>query len=143
MSMENLNNGNVNETIQKYLNDPEHKVVFLVGAGVSAESGVPTVNWFFDEFFKQMGLPDVALKWIRQSRIPFEFVMEILQKRFKGKVDELCKVFKGSTPNDIHHLVMSAFLKYENVSVLSSNFDPLLEKAAQKSLSFLIALYEC
>lgn len=101
------------------------KIVFLTGAGVSAESGVPT---FRDSggLWEGYDVEDVASiqGWYRNPRLMLQFYTE----RRKAMLDVL--------PNDAHRAIARLEEKYE-VVVITQNVDDLHERGGSTNVLHL------
>ena len=93
------------------------KIVFLTGAGMSAESGVSTFR-DSDGLWENYSVEEVCTHeaWVRQPEVLLEFY-NMLRHKYKD-----CK------PNDGHRLVASLQDRYD-VQVITQNVDDLHEQA--------------
>ena len=93
------------------------KIVFLKGAGMSAESGVSTFR-DSDGLWENYSVEEVCTHeaWVRQPAVLLEFY-NMLRHKYKD-----CK------PNDGHRLVASLQDRYD-VQVITQNVDDLHEQA--------------
>ncbi len=110
---------------QDFLNSvaKAHSVVFFTGAGISAESGIPTFRgkdgiWNklkpeelanFDAFLKN---PDMVWEWYNHRR----------------------KIVHESKPNPAHRAIVEAGNIFPEVSVITQNIDNLHKRAGSKTV---------
>lgn len=102
-----------------------NKLVIFVGAGVSANSGIPTWGELIKEMAKDLGefddehSPDLYLK------IPQYFYNERGEKEYFEKLNDVF-VSKKYKPNPIHEEIY----KLAPTHIITTNYDTLLEEAA-------------
>jgi len=101
------------------------KLVFLTGAGISAESGIPT---FRDAggLWDQYRIEDICTHeaWLRQPAVLLDFYNNLRRK------------FMNCQPNDGHRLVAQCEEKYD-VQVITQNIDDLHEQAGSHKVLYL------
>ncbi len=97
------------------------------GAGISFNSGLPIVPDLVKKILSELDLTEKDASIILNSNIPFEFFVETIKNEVD--VDEILDIFSYGEPNTNHNLiaelVMVGFIK----TVLTTNFDLLIEKA--------------
>lgn len=101
------------------------KIVFLTGAGMSAESGISTFR-DADGLWENYSVEDVCTHdaWVRQPEVCLEFYNMLRRK------------FKDCEPNDGHRLVAALQNKFD-VEVITQNVDNLHEQAGQRKVLHL------
>lgn len=101
------------------------KIVFLTGAGMSAESGVSTFR-DSDGLWENYSVEEVCTHeaWLRQPQVLLEFY-NMLRIKYKD-----CK------PNEGHRLVAALQDKYD-VHVITQNVDDLHEQAGSRKVLHL------
>lgn len=102
------------------------KLVFLTGAGISAESGIPTFRDSVDGLWENYNVDEVATsKAIKTNpEVVYKFCNE-LRKKY-----EKCK------PNDAHRIIAELEKDYE-VYVITQNIDNLHEQAGSTNVLHL------
>lgn len=101
------------------------RIVFLTGAGMSAESGISTFR-DSDGLWENYSVEEVCTHeaWVRQPEVLLEFYNMLRRK------------FKDCRPNEGHRLVSSLEDRYE-VQVITQNVDNLHEQAGSKHVIHL------
>ena len=101
------------------------RIVFLTGAGMSAESGVSTFR-DSDGLWENYSVEEVCTHdaWLRQPAVLLEFY-NMLRRKYKD-----CK------PNEGHRLVASLQDRYD-VQVITQNVDNLHEQAGSRNVLHL------
>lgn len=101
------------------------RIVFLTGAGMSAESGISTFR-DSDGLWENYSVEEVCTHeaWVRQPGVLLDFY-NMLRRKFKD-----CK------PNEGHRLVAALEEKYD-VQVITQNVDNLHEQAGSKHVLHL------
>lgn len=101
------------------------RIVFLTGAGMSAESGISTFR-DSDGLWENYSVEEVCTHeaWLRQPALLLDFY-NMLRRKFKD-----CK------PNDGHRLVAS-LQEWFDVEVITQNVDNLHEQAGSKKVLHL------
>lgn len=101
------------------------RIVFLTGAGMSAESGISTFR-DSDGLWENYSVEEVCTHeaWVRQPEVLLEFYNMLRRK------------FKDCHPNEGHRLVASLEDRYE-VQVITQNVDNLHEQAGSKHVIHL------
>lgn len=101
------------------------KLVFLTGAGISAESGIPT---FRDSggLWDQYRIEDICTHdaWERQPSLLLNFYNQLRRK------------FMNCRPNEAHRLVARCEDNYD-VQVITQNIDNLHEQAGSRKVLYL------
>lgn len=102
------------------------KLVFLTGAGISAESGIPTFRGAADGLWENYKVEDVATAYaIRDNpSLVYRFINELRNK------------YKDCQPN-LAHKIIAELEKDYNVTVITQNIDNLHEKAGSTNIIHL------
>lgn len=109
----------------------ESKFTVLAGAGISYESGLPTVSSFYKHFLPIFFTEDdanVIVDIIRNSKIPFERMMEHIFSHTDNDLT-LLDIFSKGEPNFNHRALSRLFLCGKLDDIYTTNFDCLIEKA--------------
>lgn len=102
------------------------KIVFLTGAGISAESGIPTFRGAIDGLWENHNVEEVATaKAIEEHpEVVYKFINEL---RFK---------YKDCVPNYAHKAIAELEKDYD-VTVITQNIDNLHEQAGSSRVIHL------
>ena len=102
------------------------KVVFLTGAGISAESGIPTFRGAIDGLWENHNVEEVATHEaiVDNPEIVYSFMNELRNK------------YKDCKPNEAHKLIAGLEKDYD-VVVITQNIDDLHEKAGSTNVIHL------
>lgn len=102
------------------------KIVFLTGAGISKESGIPTFRDAGDGLWENCNVQEVATHSaiVRNSDLVYKFINELRNK------------YKDCTPNEAHKLIAELEKDYE-VVVITQNIDTLHEQAGSTNVVHL------
>lgn len=110
------------------------KVAILCGAGISFNSGAPTVIPYLKEFLKKMEMEQTDIDTVLSANIPFELVNEIVDITTINILKPLLTgMFSGLEPNLNHFLLANLIKKNFLNSILTTNFDTLIEQACLES----------
>jgi tetratricopeptide (TPR) repeat protein len=104
--------------------------VIFCGAGISRHSGIPVVNEFINYVLEKISSPeDDKNIFFNETnlRIPFESFIQILKEN--SNITELLNVFSFGEPNSNHLLIASLIKAGKIKTVVTTNFDNLIEKA--------------
>ena len=105
----------------------EKKTVVFCGAGISFHSGLPLANDLVKYLLEKLNTNKEDINAIINSSLPFESFIESL--RSNSNVNEILEIFKHGEPN-ANHLLLAKLAKAKYLStILTTNFDPLIEKA--------------
>ncbi|MEJ9230297.1 SIR2 family protein [Peribacillus butanolivorans] len=108
-----------------------NKLVVFVGAGVSANSGMPTWGQLIEEMSKDLGEFDVANTSDIYLKIPQFYFNERGEKEYFEKLNEVFLSRKYKT-NPIHNEIF----KLNPTHIITTNYDTLLEEAAIEGGNF-------
>lgn len=99
------------------------KIVIFSGAGLSAESGIPTFRDNKNGLWENYDVEDVATPggWKRNPKLVLQFYAD----RYKN--------IKSCEPNDAHRAIAKLQEKYEVINI-TQNIDDLLERAGCKTV---------
>lgn len=102
------------------------KIVFLTGAGISKESGIPTFRDAGDGLWENCNVQEVATHSAiaRNPDLVYKFINELRNK------------YKDCTPNEAHKLIAELEKDYE-VVVITQNIDTLHEQAGSTNVIHL------
>ena len=102
------------------------KIVFLTGAGISKESGIPTFRDAGDGLWENYDVQEVATHSaiVRNPDLVYKFINELKNK------------YKDCTPNEAHKLIAELEKDYE-VVVITQNIDTLHEQAGSTNVVHL------
>ena len=102
------------------------KIVFLTGAGISAESGIPTFRGAIDGLWENHRVEEVATaKAIKEHpEIVYKFINELRNK------------YKDCKPNSAHRAIADLEKDYD-VTVITQNIDNLHEQAGSSRVIHL------
>ena len=105
----------------------EKSTAIFCGAGISYNSGLPLATDLVKSILEIIDINDNDASAILNSNIPFEFFIETI--RNEVSVDEILDVFSKGNPN-INHELIAELIKLGFIkTVLTTNFDLLIEKA--------------
>lgn len=105
------------------------KTVLFLGAGISRNSGIPMVAQLVPYILQKLDVTKEETELVMNSDLPFEVFMEILHE--SSNIDRLLDVFEGGQPNAMHILI-ARLVKAEHLkTIVSTNFDTLIEKALE------------
>lgn len=102
-----------------------NKLVIFVGAGVSANSGMPTWNELIKEFAKDLGDFEVDKSPDLYMKIPQYYFNERGEKEYFEKLNQIFRKKKYKS-NPIHKEIF----KLKPTHIITTNYDTLLEEAA-------------
>ena len=102
------------------------KIVFLTGAGISKESGIPTFRDAGDGLWENCNVQEVATHSaiVRNPDLVYKFINELRNK------------YKDCPPNEAHKLIAELEKDYE-VVVITQNIDTLHEQAGSTKVVHL------
>lgn len=102
------------------------KIVFLTGAGISKESGIPTFRDAGDGLWENCNVQEVATHSaiVRNPDLVYKFINELRNK------------YKDCTPNEAHKLIAELEKDYK-VVVITQNIDTLHEQAGSTNVVHL------
>lgn len=102
------------------------KIVFLTGAGISKESGIPTFRDAGDGLWENCNVQEVATHSaiVKNPDLVYKFINELRNK------------YKDCTPNEAHKLIAELEKDYE-VVVITQNIDTLHEQAGSTNVVHL------
>lgn len=102
-------------------------VSFLTGAGISFNSGIPTVVMIVHEILKELGATEKEIQLLQQSGLPFEAYMETVL--FFTDAAPLMNLFRIGQPNANHYFLAACCEQLGNPLMVTTNFDTLAEEA--------------
>ena len=110
----------------------------FVGAGISLNSGIPTVPSIINKIVHLLPLTKFDQKCFLNKKFPFEAFMQRIQTVVP--IDELLHLFDLGNPNHAHRLIAQLVKKKVVRVIVTTNFDTLIETALRnENISFKIA----
>ncbi|MCJ0600250.1 SIR2 family protein, partial [Enterococcus cecorum] len=101
-------------------------LILFIGAGISANSNLPTWSKLIEELKKDLGLSDNDnLDYLKIAQIYYD---TFGQQAYLQKIEELFKIFPTPKPTNIHDLILKIAPKH----IITTNYDSLMEQAARK-----------
>jgi NAD-dependent SIR2 family protein deacetylase/tetratricopeptide (TPR) repeat protein len=105
------------------------EVAIFVGAGISKDSGLPLASDLMRTILKELALEGEIIDDVLNSNIPFEAFMESFSF---FELEKLFDLFLQGEPN-VNHFLIGRLVKEGCInSIMTTNFDILLEKAFKK-----------
>lgn len=104
-----------------------HETAIFCGAGISYNSGLPLANDLIKYVLKTLDVKDSNSKKILNSNLPFESFIQTLTDEVN--VDSILDIFLKGEPNINHELIAGLINKGLVKTILTTNFDTLIEKA--------------
>lgn len=103
------------------------KNALFCGAGISYNSGLPLVNNLIKKILESMGVETSEIEMVLNSDLPFEAFIETIHREVS--IDEILDIFDIGEPNTNHELIAELIGKGLIKTVVTTNFDRLIEKA--------------
>jgi len=110
--------------IRKAMNN--NKLVIFVGAGVSANSGLPSWKDLVNEFRKGIGLKENELSDDDYLKIPQYYYNLRKEKEYYELINEVFNV--NAVPNILHDLIF----QFNPTTIITTNYDELIEERAEE-----------
>jgi SIR2-like domain len=124
-----LDNSFIKTSIRKIKEASDNnKLVLFVGAGVSANSGVPNWGQVIEKMAKDLGIVEVDNSLETYLKIPQYYFNERGEKEYFDKLHEIF-LAKKYTTNPIH----KELFKLNPIHIVTTNYDNLLENAANEN----------
>ena len=111
-----------------------NQVAIMAGAGISLNSGMPIVygnNGLVPSILSHINMLEEDVKLVLSYKLPFEGFMEQIKKA--GNFLELLNMFNGGNPSIIHFFLGELYNNSYINTVLTTNFDTLIEKTFENS----------
>lgn len=107
-------------------------VAILCGAGISRNSGIPTVKHINSQLVKELTIRKNDSEAIKEvlEKLPFEAVIECILEIFPNA--PVFEIYKRGTPGGLHAFIAESVVKNCVTSVVTTNFDTLIEDAFPK-----------
>jgi NAD-dependent SIR2 family protein deacetylase len=123
-----LDNSFIKTSIRKIKEASDNnKLVLFVGAGVSANSGVPIWKQVIKKMAEDLGIKEIEDSIETYLKIPQYYFNERGEKEYFDKLHEIF-LSKQYTPNPIH----KELFKLNPIHIVTTNYDNLLESAANE-----------
>lgn len=108
------------------------EVLVFCGAGISRNSGLPVVGEIVPYILDKLGVQKEHQDLILDERknlkgMPFELFMEIIYE--SGGIGKMNDIYDAGEPNVNHILISELIKKHQLKTVVTTNFDQLIEKA--------------
>ena len=107
------------------MNDDE--LIIFVGAGVSANSGLPSWSKLIKELKKELSLEDDVNDYLKIAQIYYN---KWGRQKYIQKINSIFYNFSDAVPNTIHREI----LKIQPAHIITTNYDNLLEDILYKSV---------
>ncbi len=108
----------------------EKPLTIFAGAGVSFDSGIPTVNLIKQEILANLPLTQEHRQELLELNFPFELFMAIIKARIP--LEDLYPIFKSEILGLAHQLVANLYARDFLKDIYTTNFDTLFESALEK-----------
>jgi len=108
----------------------EKELALFCGAGISKNSGLPLANELKQYILGKLPIAKRDVDEIMNSSLPFEAFMETISEN--TDISKILEVFQSGEPNTNHILVARLAKNGYLKTVLTTNFDLLIEKALKK-----------
>ena len=108
----------------------EESLALFLGAGVSFDSGIPGARALEERLLEVLPLDRQDVQTVLSSNLPFEAFMELLA--LNSSIDRLLDIFKAKQPNRNHRLVAKLTKAHLIKTIVTTNFDVLLETAFEE-----------
>ncbi len=108
------------------------RVAFLVGAGASVNSGIPTVNGIYDEILKVLNFTKEEYDDFYGNVFPFETFMACIKDIIPEYFSLFLDIFKAKEFNSNHYFMANCIKNGFAQDIFTTNFDNLIEKALER-----------
>lgn len=108
----------------------EESLALFLGAGVSFYSGIPGARALEERILEVLPLDRQDVQTVLCSNLPFEAFMELLA--LNSNIDRLLDIFRAGKPNRNHRLVAKLTKAHLIKTIVTTNFDALLEMALEE-----------
>lgn len=108
------------------------RVVLFCGAGISRDSGLPLAAELSVQLLRQLPLTAKDRTRLLAAGLPFELILQTLTDSTES-VDTLLETFSPGRPNTNHHLIARLVASRWVRSIVTTNFDLMLEQALEAS----------
>lgn len=121
------------------------QVALFCGAGISFNSGLPLANTLIKHILRELDLKDADLPLLLQSKLPFEAFIQTLMDEVES--DHLLEIFGQGEPSTTHDFIAGLIKRGYITTVMTTNFDQLIEKALEnigfkKDADYLVYITE-
>lgn len=119
---------NLDELISEIGNAIKHKkLAVFCGAGISYNSGLPLAHDLLRNLLSAIDVNANDSSTLLNSNLPFEAFIQTLTD--ESNVEDILDIFSNGEPNTNHELIAELITKGFVNTVLTTNFDLLIEKA--------------
>lgn len=108
-------------------NHAKGEIAIFCGAGISKNSGLPLVKELKKEILESLKTESEDIEEILNSIIPFEAFMEPIS--VNSDISIILQLFRDGEPNTNHMLIAKLAKKGIVKTIVTTNFDSLIEKA--------------
>lgn len=123
----NLSN-DLNELVAKVGNAvKQKKLSIFCGAGISYNSGLPLAQGLLKNILSAIDVNENDSATLLNSNLPFEAFIQTLAD--ESNVDDILDIFSNGKPNTNHELIAELITKGFVNTILTTNFDLLIENA--------------
>lgn len=131
LTVSNQNNVEIEKTISTICESLKHKeTAIFCGAGISFNSGLPLVNDLLKYILRLVGVNNNDAEKLLKSNLPFEaFIQTLIDE---ASVDDILEIFSKGEPNTNHDLIAEILNSGYVKTVMTTNFDTLIERALTK-----------
>ncbi|MFA9414688.1 SIR2 family protein [Streptococcus sp. E29BA] len=106
----------------------DDSLIMFVGAGISANSNLPTWKELIDELSGELGIdPQESKDFLRVAQYYYD---TFGQNQYIKKIEEIFKTNNTFSPNELHHLIEKISPKH----IITTNYDSLLEQQFEHGL---------
>lgn len=128
MTDRNILSTDLNELIAKVGNTvKQKKLAIFCGAGISYNSGLPLAHDLLRNILSAIGVNENDSATLLDSKLPFEAFIQTLAD--ESNIDDILDIFNNGKPNTNHELIAELIIKGFVNTILTTNFDLLIENA--------------
>lgn len=106
------------------------RVAIFAGAGISFNSGIPTVSNIIEKIAQLLPLSKHDKRLFLNQNFPFEAFIQTI--KVVTPIEGLLKIFSLGEPNNGHCLIAELVKKRKVSVVVTTNFDPLIERSLKE-----------
>ncbi len=105
------------------------KAAVFCGAGISLQSGVPSVANLLPHLFRTLGITASDAAALAVLPLPFEVIMHTINRN--TDILPLLEIFRHTTPNQNHAFLAELLSRGQLKTICTTNFDTLIEQALE------------